>query len=238
HCPFPSEYRKNPIPEEIYELLRESSVHSIRDLQQVLQIESVDEDTSSSYMNFTQMHSGENLVSLSRGRRSLAEPIEPAVIAECKTRSEVFEISRSMVDSTNANFIVWPPCVEVQRCTGCCNTRAMQCRPTQVRVRHIQVYRYLCLGSSVILICCHFPQVSSFGLAPTPLSNVASSTTLQPAIAPPFCHAPIGPTVLSSTGSVAPHSFSVIFLPQLTNEHCSPSHLTPFSMLVSVSHPS
>ncbi|XP_058046992.1 platelet-derived growth factor subunit B [Ahaetulla prasina] len=131
----------DPIPEEIYELLRDSSVRSIRDLQQVLQIESVDEDTSSSYMNFTQMHAGENLVPLSRGRRSLggAEPIEPAVIAECKTRSEVFEISRSMVDSTNANFIVWPPCVEVQRCTGCCNTRAMQCRPTQVRVRHIQV---------------------------------------------------------------------------------------------------
>ncbi|KAK9399912.1 platelet-derived growth factor subunit B [Crotalus adamanteus] len=131
----------DPIPEEIYELLRDSSVHSIRDLQQVLQIESVDEDTSSSYMNFTQMHVGENRVPLSRGRRSLAgaEPIEPAVIAECKTRSEVFEISRSMVDSTNANFLVWPPCVEVQRCTGCCNTRAMQCRPTQVRVRHIQV---------------------------------------------------------------------------------------------------
>ncbi|ETE64578.1 Platelet-derived growth factor subunit B, partial [Ophiophagus hannah] len=101
----------DPIPEEIYELLRDSSVRSIRDLQQVLQIESV----------------------------GGAEPIEPAVIAECKTRSEVFEISRSMVDSTNANFIVWPPCVEVQRCTGCCNTRAMQCRPTQVRVRHIQV---------------------------------------------------------------------------------------------------
>uniref|UniRef100_A0A8C5SNA8 Platelet-derived growth factor subunit B n=1 Tax=Laticauda laticaudata TaxID=8630 RepID=A0A8C5SNA8_LATLA len=133
---------KYPIPEEIYELLRESSVHSIRDLQQVLQIESV--DTSSSYMNFTQMHSGENLVSLSRGRRSLggAEPIEPAVIAECKTRSEVFEISRSMVDSTNANFIVWPPCVEVQRCTGCCNTRAMQCRPTQVRLREVQYRLY------------------------------------------------------------------------------------------------
>ncbi|XP_007429696.1 platelet-derived growth factor subunit B [Python bivittatus] len=131
----------DPIPEEIYELLHDSSVRSIRDLQQVLRIESVDEDTSSSYMNFTKIYAGENRVPLSRGRRSLggSEPIEPAVIADCKTRSEVFEISRSMVDSTNANFIVWPPCVEVQRCTGCCNTRAMQCRPTQVRVRHIQV---------------------------------------------------------------------------------------------------
>lgn len=51
----------------------------------------------------------------------------------------VFEISRTMVDSTNANFVVWPPCVEVQRCSGCCNNRNVQCRPTQIRVRHVQV---------------------------------------------------------------------------------------------------
>lgn len=64
---------------------------------------------------------------------------EPAVLAECKTRAVVFEISRNMVDSTNANFVVWPPCVEVQRCSGCCNNRNVQCRPTQIRVRHVQV---------------------------------------------------------------------------------------------------
>lgn len=64
---------------------------------------------------------------------------EPAVLAECKTRAVVFEISRAMVDSTNANFVVWPPCVEVQRCSGCCNNRNVQCRPTQIRVRHVQV---------------------------------------------------------------------------------------------------
>lgn len=64
---------------------------------------------------------------------------ETAVLAECKTREVVFEISRSMVDSTNANFVVWPPCVEVQRCSGCCNNRNVQCRPTQIRVRHVQV---------------------------------------------------------------------------------------------------
>ncbi|XP_062838993.1 platelet-derived growth factor subunit B isoform X2 [Anolis carolinensis] len=118
-------------------MLSDSSVRSIRDLQQVLRIDSVEADSPSSYLNSTRLHPGP----LSRGKRSLdgEEPVETAVLAECKTRIEVFEITRSMVDSTNANFLVWPPCVEVQRCTGCCNTRSMQCRPTQARVRHVQV---------------------------------------------------------------------------------------------------
>lgn len=61
------------------------------------------------------------------------------MIAECKTRTEVFEISRRLIDHTNANFLVWPPCVEVQRCSGCCNNRNVQCRPTQVQLRPVQV---------------------------------------------------------------------------------------------------
>nr|XP_060633056.1 platelet-derived growth factor subunit B isoform X2 [Anolis sagrei ordinatus] len=129
----------DPIPEEVYEMLSDSSVRSIRDLQQVLRIDSVEPDSPSSYLNATRLHPGP----LSRGKRSPGgeEPVEPAVLAECKTRVEVFEITRGMVDPTNANFLVWPPCVEVQRCTGCCNTRSMQCRPTQVRVRHVQVQK-------------------------------------------------------------------------------------------------
>lgn len=63
------------------------------------------------------------------------------MIAECKTRTEVFEISRRLIDRTNANFLVWPPCVEVQRCSGCCNNRNVQCRPTQVQLRPVQVRR-------------------------------------------------------------------------------------------------
>ena len=63
------------------------------------------------------------------------------MIAECKTRTEVFEISRRLIDRTNANFLVWPPCVEVQRCSGCCNNRNVQCRPTQVQDRKVQVRR-------------------------------------------------------------------------------------------------
>ncbi|NWX90322.1 PDGFB factor, partial [Nothoprocta ornata] len=129
----------DPIPEDIYEILGGSSVRSISDLQRALQIDSVEEETSSVELNATQ--SGQNPAALSRGRRSIdaLAAAEPAVLAECKTRAVVFEISRKMVDSTNANFVVWPPCVEVQQCSGCCNNRNVQCRPTQIRVRHVQV---------------------------------------------------------------------------------------------------
>uniref|UniRef100_A0A8D2P9Z6 Platelet-derived growth factor subunit B n=1 Tax=Zosterops lateralis melanops TaxID=1220523 RepID=A0A8D2P9Z6_ZOSLA len=125
-----------PIPEDIYEILGGSSVRSISDLQRALQIDSVEQDSSSLNLNATQ-----HPVALSRERRSLdaLAAAETAVLAECKTREVVFEISRNMVDSTNANFVVWPPCVEVQRCSGCCNNRNVQCRPTQIRVRHVQV---------------------------------------------------------------------------------------------------
>uniref|UniRef100_A0A674GCB2 Platelet-derived growth factor subunit B n=1 Tax=Taeniopygia guttata TaxID=59729 RepID=A0A674GCB2_TAEGU len=129
----------DPIPEDIYEILGGSSVRSISDLQRALQIDSVERDSSSLSLNASQPD--QNPVALSRERRSLdaLAAAETAVLAECKTREVVFEISRNMVDSTNANFVVWPPCVEVQRCSGCCNNRNVQCRPTQIRVRHVQV---------------------------------------------------------------------------------------------------
>ncbi|XP_074865343.1 platelet-derived growth factor subunit B [Carettochelys insculpta] len=128
----------DPIPEDVYKIMSDSSVRSRSDLQRALQIDSVEEDSSSLDLNATWAHPGQNLF---RGRRSLdaLADAEPAVLAECKTRTEVFEVSRSMVDPTNANFVVWPPCVEVQRCSGCCNNRNVQCRPTVIRVRHVQV---------------------------------------------------------------------------------------------------
>ncbi|XP_020029564.1 platelet-derived growth factor subunit B isoform X2 [Castor canadensis] len=128
----------DPIPEELYEMLSEHSIRSFDDLQRLLHGDSVDEDVP---MNMTRLHSGDEPESSSRGRRSLGSltAAEPAMIAECKTRTEVFEISRRLIDRTNANFLVWPPCVEVQRCSGCCNNRNVQCRPTQVQLRPVQV---------------------------------------------------------------------------------------------------
>ncbi|XP_037369434.1 platelet-derived growth factor subunit B isoform X1 [Talpa occidentalis] len=131
----------DPIPEELYEMLSDHSIRSFDDLQRLLHGHSVDEDGAELDLNLTRLHPGGELESLSRGRRSLGAPTvaEPAMIAECKTRTEVFEISRRLIDRTNANFLVWPPCVEVQRCSGCCNNRNVQCRPTQVQLRHVQV---------------------------------------------------------------------------------------------------
>ncbi|XP_003783240.1 platelet-derived growth factor subunit B [Otolemur garnettii] len=131
----------DPIPEELYEMLSDHSIRSFDDLQRLLHRDSVDEDGSELDLNMTRSHSGGEQESLARGRRSLGSltVAEPAMIAECKTRTEVFEISRRLVDPTNANFLVWPPCVEVQRCSGCCNNRNVQCRPIQVQLRPVQV---------------------------------------------------------------------------------------------------
>ncbi|KAM9230563.1 platelet-derived growth factor subunit B isoform 2-T2 [Trichechus inunguis] len=131
----------DPIPEELYEMLSDHSIRSFDDLQRLLHGDSGDEDGAELDLNLTRSHPGGEPESLSRGRRSLGTltDAEPAMIAECKTRTEVFEIPRRLIDRTNANFLVWPPCVEVQRCSGCCNNRIVQCRPTQVQLRQVQV---------------------------------------------------------------------------------------------------
>lgn len=64
---------------------------------------------------------------------------QPAQQAACKVRTEVMEVTRSMLDRRNANFMLWPPCVEVQRCSGCCNTRTLKCVPVTTSSRYLQV---------------------------------------------------------------------------------------------------
>ncbi|MEE6516760.1 hypothetical protein FKM82_026466 [Ascaphus truei] len=140
----------DPIPEEMYEKIAGGAVSSISDLRRLLQIDSVGQALDEPY------HSRNETRSLPWGYASHARVIrsldvEPAVIAECKTRAEVFEITRKLVDPTNANFLVWPPCVEVQRCSGCCNTKHMRCAPSRIHIRIVQVpHKSLNLS---ILVC-------------------------------------------------------------------------------------
>uniref|UniRef100_A0A3Q4ADM0 Platelet-derived growth factor subunit B n=1 Tax=Mola mola TaxID=94237 RepID=A0A3Q4ADM0_MOLML len=65
----------------------------------------------------------------------------PAQQALCKVRTEVVEVTRAMLDRSNANFLLWPPCVEVQRCSGCCNTKSLQCVPVVTHTRYLQVMK-------------------------------------------------------------------------------------------------
>ncbi|XP_061568231.1 uncharacterized protein pdgfbb isoform X2 [Cololabis saira] len=46
-----------------------------------------------------------------------------------------------MLDRSNANFLLWPPCVEVQRCSGCCNTKSLHCVPVATHTRYLQVMK-------------------------------------------------------------------------------------------------
>ncbi|XP_071402447.1 golgin subfamily A member 6-like protein 24 [Centroberyx affinis] len=118
----------DPLPAALVELVRSNPISSIEDLQLLLLSDSVDEEEEASPAN-----GGHRLP------RSL--DAQPAQQALCKVRTEVVEVTRAMLDRSNANFLLWPPCVEVQRCSGCCNTKSLQCVPVLTHTRYLQVMK-------------------------------------------------------------------------------------------------
>ncbi|KAG9483757.1 hypothetical protein GDO78_009591 [Eleutherodactylus coqui] len=136
----------DPIPSEMYEKITGGSIKSIADIRRLLQIESVvdeEEDVYELNRNATRSLPWGNS-SHSRVIRSV--DAEQAELAQCKTRTDVFEITRNLVDPTNANFIVQPSCVEVQRCSGCCNSRNMKCVPLRIHIRYVKVKKIVIRG--------------------------------------------------------------------------------------------
>ncbi|KAL4658111.1 hypothetical protein GN956_G2905 [Arapaima gigas] len=125
----------DPLPLALVELVRSSPIASIEDLQLLLLSDSVEDDLDN-HFHIKGIQSNDTI---NRIPRSL--DAQPAQQALCKVRTEVLEVTRTMLDRRNANFLLWPPCVEVQRCSGCCNARTMQCTPTVTHTRYLQVMK-------------------------------------------------------------------------------------------------
>ncbi|XP_050950857.1 uncharacterized protein si:ch211-79m20.1 [Labeo rohita] len=123
--------QEDPLPPSLVDLVMNSPISSVDDLKRLLDVESVEEDDEKPE---NEMHSNGTHKRLPRSLN-----VQVAQQAMCKVRTEVMEVTRSMLDRRNANFLLWPPCVEVQRCSGCCNTHVIQCVPVTTETRHLQM---------------------------------------------------------------------------------------------------
>uniref|UniRef100_A0A3Q2XFM4 Platelet-derived growth factor beta polypeptide a n=1 Tax=Hippocampus comes TaxID=109280 RepID=A0A3Q2XFM4_HIPCM len=118
----------DPLPASLVDLVRNSPVSSVDDLKLLLQREA----------DAIGNQGGKNKTNKKNPTYMEAEVAQQAV---CRVRTEVMEVTRSMLDRRNTHFMLWPPCVEVQRCSGCCNTEPMQCVPTVTSSRYLQVIK-------------------------------------------------------------------------------------------------
>ncbi|XP_013870994.1 platelet-derived growth factor subunit A [Austrofundulus limnaeus] len=140
-CLLRTAAEESPLPQELLDRLSRSEIRSISDLQRLLEIDSVEnevmEETKHSYSKDLSHSFPDHKNTHARQKRSTE--VEEALPAACRVRTIIYEIPRSQVDPTSANFIIWPPCVEVKRCTGCCNTSNMRCHASRQTHRTVKV---------------------------------------------------------------------------------------------------
>ncbi|CAL8352291.1 unnamed protein product [Boreogadus saida] len=130
----------DPLPSYLVDLVWNSPIASLDDLMHLFRLEAGElTEGEEEEQDTSDHHPG-------RFTRSLNEAPK-AIIAECKVRTEVQEVTRAMHDLSNAHFMLWPPCVEVQRCSGCCNSQIMHCVPTITSTRDLEVVKIQYLNS-------------------------------------------------------------------------------------------
>ncbi|KAI4874931.1 hypothetical protein NFI96_006158 [Prochilodus magdalenae] len=136
------------LPPSLVDLVMNSPISSMQDLQRLLDAESVGKaDPLSCSLQISAHHrrgaeEEEDEVHSNSTHKRLPRSLVGVQVAQqamCKVRTEVMEVTRAMLDRRNANFLLWPLCVEVQRCSGCCNTRTLQCVPVTTETRNLQM---------------------------------------------------------------------------------------------------
>lgn len=73
------------------------------------------------------------------GRKGLSggmSPMAPAEFAGCRPQKSVVKVAEN---AQTDGVLLWPPCVYLNRCGGCCASELMTCRPTAVSSVNVTV---------------------------------------------------------------------------------------------------
>ncbi|XP_072339579.1 platelet-derived growth factor subunit A-like isoform X1 [Scyliorhinus torazame] len=155
--------KEEGLPEDVLRMIAQADIRSINDLEDLLGVEAKDSPGFRPTYKIgvplrlgrnkgPNEHSGQMASSEGRSPSPLAVTREPpsqiqprsfiagnAKAAGCKTRIVSVEVPRYKVDPTSVGFFLWPSCVEIHRCSGCCNTRTYKCIPSHAKYKPFQI---------------------------------------------------------------------------------------------------